>query len=224
MRLPLPPAPPLELLSTPMSHARRALCLLCEAWDAARAENQDIWQFAVEIDELRALGLGHTELRRLLCRGLLEHAVENTEVGACQRSFRPLKALVFSEQTCFVLTGKGLAEISHHAAQPSSEEPAAREARAPRWEGSERQLWWGNSLVKEFRVPAANQERVLAALQEEGWPTRIDDPLPPEPNLDPKSRLHDTIKALNRHQRCRLLRFSGDGRGWGVCWHPADWE
>ncbi len=222
MKQPLPSTLPLEPLSIPISHARRALRLLGEAWDAAQAENQDIWQFAVEIGQLRTLGLGHTELRRLLCRGLLEHAVENTEVGASWRTFRPLKALVLPEQTCFVLTGKGLAEISHYAAPIASKEPAARETRVPRWEGSERQLWWGNALVKEFHVPAANQERVLAALQEEGWPTRIDDPLPPERSVDPKSRLHDTIKALNRHQRYRLLRFSGDGRGWGVCWHLAE--
>jgi hypothetical protein len=219
MKQPLPTAPPLDPLYISHSHARRALRLLDEAWDAAVAENQEIWQFAVEIGQLRALGLHHTELRCLLCRGLLEHAAENTEHGACRRTFRPLNALVLPEQTCFVLTVKGRAETSGFAALIAAEELATSKARAPRWEGGDRRLWWGNSLVKEFRVPAANQERVLAALQEEGWPTRIDDPLPPEPNVDPKSRLHDTIKALNRHQLHRLLRFTGDGRGWGICWH-----
>jgi len=222
MKQPSLTAPPLEPLSILLAHARRALRLLCEAWDAAVAENQDIWQFAVEIGQLRALGLDHTELRCLLCRRLLEHAAESTEVGADRRTFRPLKTLVLPEQTCFVLTGKGREETSCPAALIAAEQPTTRRARSPRWEGGERQLWWGKSLVKEFRVPATNQERVLAALQEEGWPMRIDDPLPPERNIDPKSRLHDTIKALNRHQRHRLLRFSGDGRGWGVCWHPAE--
>jgi hypothetical protein len=56
------------------------------------------------------------------------------------------------------------------------------------------------------------------ALEEEGWPPRIDDPLPMVAELDAKQRLHDTIKNLNRHQHRRCLRFFGDGTGQGVCW------
>jgi hypothetical protein len=47
---------------------------------------------------------------------------------------------------------------------------------------------------------------------------RIDDPLPPQADQDPKRRLHDTINALNRKQRQRVIRFSGDGTGQGVRW------
>jgi hypothetical protein len=36
--------------------------------------------------------------------------------------------------------------------------------------------------------------------------------------LDPKVRLHDTIKALNRHQVFEVLRFLGDGTGRGIAW------
>lgn len=50
----------------------------------------------------------------------------------------------------------------------------------------------------EFRRPAINQELLLAALEEEGWPTRIDEPLSRTPDIDPKVRIHDAIKALNR--------------------------
>jgi hypothetical protein len=67
-------------------------------------------------------------------------------------------------------------------------------------------------------VPAANQERVLAAFEEEGWPVHIDDPLPPSPDQDSKRRLHDTINSLNRNQKCPLIRFVGDGTGQGVRW------
>jgi hypothetical protein len=56
------------------------------------------------------------------------------------------------------------------------------------------------------------------AFEEDGWPPRIDDPLPQKLNQDPKSRLHDTIKCLNRNHRKRLIRFSGDGTGEGVVW------
>ena len=58
------------------------------------------------------------------------------------------------------------------------------------------------------------------AFEEESWPPRIDDPLPPSPNIDSKKRLHDTIKSLNRHQKQRCIRFMGDGRGTGVRWEP----
>ena len=56
------------------------------------------------------------------------------------------------------------------------------------------------------------------AFEEEDWPVRIDDPLPPRSGLDPKRRLHDSIKSLNRHQKSRVLRFCGDGSGEGVRW------
>ena len=51
---------------------------------------------------------------------------------------------------------------------------------------------------------------------------RIDDPLPPVPEQDPKRRLHDTIKCLNRNHRRKAIRFHGDGTGEGVCWEFLD--
>ena len=63
-----------------------------------------------------------------------------------------------------------------------------------------------------------NQEAVLEVFQEEGWPRRIDDPLPPLAEQDPKYRLHFTIRRLNQSQEHCLIRFFGDGTGEGVCW------
>jgi hypothetical protein len=76
----------------------------------------------------------------------------------------------------------------------------------------------GYVVVKQYKVPAANQERVLAAFEEEGWPVHVDDPLPPSGELDPKRRLHDTINSLNRNQKSGLIRFLGDGSGEGIRW------
>jgi len=53
--------------------------------------------------------------------------------------------------------------------------------------------------------------------QEEDWPGRIDDPLCPN-RTDPQQRLHDTVRALNRHQLHKRIRFSRDGTGEGVVW------
>ena len=83
-----------------------------------------------------------------------------------------------------------------------------------------RRLLFGDTLVKAYRASAPNQHRILAAFQEEEWPSRIDDPLPPSRNVHPKHRLHETIAALNSNQKNRLLHFTGDGFGQGVCWLP----
>jgi hypothetical protein len=101
--------------------------------------------------------------------------------------------------------------------QVPSEETSCR----PRWDHQRRQLRLGPEIVKEFKLPSPNQETVLMAFEEEGWPPRIDDPLPPQPQLDPRRRLHDTIKALNRKQRQGLIRFRGDGSGEGIRWEPT---
>ncbi len=88
----------------------------------------------------------------------------------------------------------------------------------PLWNPDLNRLTLGNLIVKEYRTPAPNQQLILSAFQEENWPHRIDDPLPPHPELDAKRRLHETIISLNRNQKNRTLRFSGDGNGLGIRW------
>jgi hypothetical protein len=205
----------------------KALQLLFKASAAARSEGHDVWQFAVEIDQLGGLGLSHTDLRCLLSWGYLEHACEYTRPGDPKRLFHPLGSLVLPKRTCFVLTARGR-EITLdsctetvQAASATTREPVEAHrsvTETPRWDGEACQLWWKTLLIKEFRRPAANQELVLAALEEEGWPPRIDDPLPPTSIIDPKVRLHDTIKALNRHHLHPILRFSGNGKGQRIQW------
>lgn len=102
---------------------------------------------------------------------------------------------------------------------PATGKPAAPASQVvPAWNAERRELRVSETLVKRFKWPAANQELVLTAFEEEGWPSRIDDPLPVEPEQDPKRRLHDTIKCLNRKQERPLLHFRGDGTGEGIVW------
>src|SRR5947208_16269474 len=72
-----------------------------------------------------------------------------------------------------------------------------------------------------FGSLAPVQDTILSVFQESGWPTRIDDPLPPAAGQDPKLRLREVVKRLNRHQRPYLIRFRTDGRGKGILW---EWE
>jgi len=86
----------------------------------------------------------------------------------------------------------------------------------PIWDRERRELRLGDIVVKRFKWPAENQELVLNAFEDLGWPPRIDDPLLSHPNICPKRRLHDTLKCLNRKQVNELVKFRGDGTGLGV--------
>lgn len=95
----------------------------------------------------------------------------------------------------------------------SSPEPSR-----PHWNSAHRELKLDDQVVKRFRVPAANQETILAVFEEEGWPESIDDPLPLAPGIDPVHRLQATIKRLNRNQAFHALKFHGNGGGRVVYW------
>ena len=98
---------------------------------------------------------------------------------------------------------------------------APAQARVPFYDQERRALWVGSRLVKRFKQPAPTQHTILSAFQELGWPARIDDPLPRAAGQDPKLRLGEAIKRLNRHQQQRLIRFRADGTGTGILW---EWE
>jgi hypothetical protein len=213
------------------------LLLLLEAYEYAAELNRDVWDFAVESASLRAAGMTKNSFRWLVCKGYVEHACERTRLGEDGRRFHSNGELVFPKRTCFVLTpaGEAVAQIvaqeERAAAQRNGQ--ARRHApgyangsngngvlrpRLPAWDRDRHEFRFEGRLVKAFKLPSPNQETVLMAFEEEGWPPRIDDPLPPAPAIDPKRRLHDTIKSLNRKQRHRLVRFMGDGTGEGIRW------
>lgn len=98
--------------------------------------------------------------------------------------------------------------------------PSKRARERPCWDGERRELSFCGDLVKRFRRPAANQERILAAFEEEEWPAAIDDPLPGS-FVDAHERLHDSIRRLNRCQKVRRLRFERDGNG-RILWRSVE--
>ena len=97
---------------------------------------------------------------------------------------------------------------------PQSRTPSPK----PVWRSDLHELHFNGALVRRYKNPARNQELILAAFEEEGWPARIDDPLPPNGDLDPRQRLRNTIVTLNRHQLAPLLHFRCDGTGRGIQW------
>ena len=226
---------------------RLAFLPLLTAIDYACQSNCDRWQFAVEMDQLTALDLAPNDFRWLVRNGWVQHQREVTLESDDGRAFLPTGDLTFPERTCFVLTDRGieLAQgllANHQTGVPEIQpRPAAAEAvlaggvsvrtangsrpdagQRPRWASERRVLGVGGTIVKRFKWVAVNQQALLCAFEEEGWPPRIDDPLPPHPEQDAKRRLSDTIKCLNRKQTNPLVHFRGDGTGEGVVWEFVD--
>jgi hypothetical protein len=186
--------------------------------------------FAVALQCLKEEGLHELDVRWLLTQAYVDHFIEITLPGDSSRSFR-LGGAAIVPASCFVLTeaghkfaGRALLECGgqRNASGPAEMDGPAesrpRDRDSPSWDCDRQELWFCGVLVKRFRIPSPNQVAILSAFQEEGWPSRIDDPLPPKPEQDPKRRLHDTIRNLNRSHRHAILRFVGDGSGQGVLW------
>jgi hypothetical protein len=210
---------------------RHLLELLLEARSRAEQIGRDPWDFAEEIQSLRAAGGPGSDLRWLVCQGYAAYAYDATTRAGRKRRFRRAMSLSFTPDSCFVLTDAGVKfarrihrsngrQGSPNGAPRSRDRPKAALPMVPVWDAGCRRLWYADELVKEFRVPSPNQELILAAFQETGWPPYIDDPLPPQPNIESHKRLHDTINRLNRRQRTKHLRFRGNGGGTGILWEP----
>jgi hypothetical protein len=228
--------------------SRVGLALLSQAFAYARDAGENLWDFALRIDRLYETGLTISDLRWLLAKGFAEHGQESSVYGSPHRSFRRGAGFSFDPTTCVVLTPIGAAFadqlLKAHVASTLSAPPIEARSLAegetaaledglpadnghkeivpvrsrPWWNSTRRELSLGGTVVKRYRVPAQNQELILAAFEEESWPEHIDDPLPVSHDIDPRIRLHDAINRLNGCQTNRLLRFRGDGTGTGVIW------
>jgi hypothetical protein len=228
-----------EGIQIPTPRIAAGLQLLLQSRHLARDAERDLWEFAVEKEILYSAGTNYSDLRWMICHGIIQHAYEVKEHGGSTRQFSKNAELAFDSRSCFVLTAEGerFAQRSVRQVTGNGEATMARNGRVraapvngsrtfssqprvstPTWDGPRHQLRVESTIVKEYKLPSPNQETILAAFEEEGWPPCIDDPLPVHPDLDPKRRLHDTIKSLNRNQRTRRIRFMGDGTGEGVRW------
>ena len=212
-----------------LNKLEHVLSPLLEASEYATDTGRDFWDFAISIRQLIRLGASETDMRWLVCKGMVEQRIEVTTEGDVAREFRPAGNLTFSRRTCFVLTRTGIIAAHSHSELArcpfkcsSNHGNAEIGSRVPCWDANSRKLLLDDRLVKRFKWPAANQEAVLCAFEEERWPDRIDDPLPPQPEQDPKRRLADTIKCLNRKQVSELIHFRGDGSGEGVTWERTN--
>ena len=203
-----------------------AIHTLLRAHDLALDSNSPPLQFAVEIQSI-IKSADRNDLRWLMMKDVIHHYREITAAKDKTRTLERDVSMKFTRASCFVLSPagvesvRGLPQVEHHVAAIRRTKPVIRTDQ-PTWDSSRQTLRFGEELVKQFRVPSPNQQAILAAFEEEDWPPRILDPLPPHPAIDPKRRLHDAIKGLNRNKKSDSVRFLGDGTGEGVQWEITE--
>ncbi len=221
----------------------QALARLYQASFLASDCGRSTVDFAVSVAELRLAGISSPALRWLVEKQLAAHWILPSSDATSRALQEAADQTWLSEQSWLCLSETGLrlavgliqegrlqdtpphngeSETASHMSRipvshPQGEWQVGGE-QTPSWDPERHELRCGRLLIKKFKWRASNQERILAVFEEEGWPARIDDPLPPRPEIDSKRRLGDTIKCLNRNHLVQVLKFIGDGSGQGVIW------
>jgi hypothetical protein len=215
-----------------------ALVMLVRAYQYSQDTQLDRWEFAIPVAEFRYAGVTISELRWLLFSGLALHARETIHANGQYRKYTRLDIRSLPSDACFILSDKGVKSLDtavrpaglpktmhvkdlHTNGIPqinSTSKIGVTVDSIPHWDLNRLELKFQGVLVKAYKSLPSNQGSILTAFQEEKWPVRIDDPLPPISSQDSPRRLSDAIKQLNRSQENELLRFCGDGTGKGVVW------
>jgi hypothetical protein len=193
--------------------ARAALAQLGKAFAYAQDLNIDPWEFALPLAHLLDFGVDKADLRWLVLNGYVTFRDR-------ARRFQPGPNAAVSVDPRFLPTEAGVWAAG--ATGEAAPEIVSFSLQQPRWDSEHRILYLGWNIVKRYKRPSPNQDIVLGAFEEEGWPSHIYDPLPPKHEVVRKLRLHATVEWLNRNQEARLMRFRGDGTGDGICWEQVD--
>ena len=195
-----------------------AIRLLVEAASFAANIGCDRERYAVEIVEFKRVAASHESLRWLCDNGYALHLSETTQTVDPERSFNVVPPTVLSERSCWVLADDGVdfansfllrfsVNTSDTDISPQQGLEESTNGQTPHWDDQNGELSLGRVVVKRLISTATFQRLLLQALQEEGWPSSIDDPLPPGPEGDATLRLRSVIRGLNASQLANLIRF-----------------
>lgn len=229
------------------SSLRAALSVLYDAQVCAMDAEVAPWTFAVEVSELRELGIDNVWLRWLIVRGFVLHAREVASGEASERRFEREGHLQLTRTSCFILTPDGatfakavaeerlavpLLDVGPHPAHRTNGTTCSSVANGhttigpelscphPSWCAERKELSFIGRVIKTYVRPAPNQEAILMAFEEEGWPFHVDDPIVPKNGCNPRQRLRASVQGMNRQSDPPAIEFSCDGSGMGVCWRP----
>ncbi|REJ85068.1 MAG: hypothetical protein DWQ29_11550, partial [Planctomycetota bacterium] len=95
-----------------VERGRQAFVQLLKADTFACEFGRSVWEFAINLTRLQPYGLTSTDIRWLVCKGLLKCANE-TKLSHGARTFEPLNGLKFSQNTSCVLTDAGIDFVRH---------------------------------------------------------------------------------------------------------------
>lgn len=92
--------------------------------------------------------------------------------------------------------------------------PAATPLDVPSWDSASRELRFSGQTIRKVRVmrEPSNVQRLLDAFEAQGWPPRIDNPLP---GAD-EDQLHQALQQLKT--KLSGITFSSQQGGKAVCW------
>lgn len=114
------------------------------------------------------------------------------------------------------------AEEAPSTGAPPDEPPPAQADMRPKYDAERRALMLDGVVLLSFRQPAKNQQALLVAFQEEGWPEYLYDPLPGS-RVNAVKRLQDAVFALNGTLETEALRraelSAGDCAAYTVEFH-----
>jgi hypothetical protein len=200
----------LNLEEDPRAQAVLALLLVRRYCATVRGRSpQEVavgWPLLQEVTGADAACLGS-----LLTAGLVE------AVDGAPPAQEPQSRFVITEAGCRLAYRVVAAPIGPRLAIRTCHRPPAAGER-PCWDRAARELRFAGEVVLRFRRGARNQERLLDAFEELGWPPEIDDPLPHHRRVKPGERLRDTVKHLNAHLDGGLLHFRVNAEGSAVFW------
>jgi len=195
------------------------LSALFDAFEYASDLALSPWEFSLAGGDAFEFDVKQLDLRWMVRRGWIQHRIDPIGLKREPKDFGVDSQYIIANAGVEALGRFGeLQKVEHHDFRRGESSCPPK----PCWDCERHELTFSGRVVKRFRWPASNQEAILAAFEEEHWPAKIDDPLPPGSGLDPKRRLGDTIKCLNRNQYSNLIRFRGDGTGEGVLWDTMD--
>lgn len=211
---------------------RAGLKLLLDGYSYSQELGANLWDFAIEIAFLYTAGLNNNDLRWLVGKGYVKHGLDTTAKG----KVRPIEhrggRMLLPSGSCFVLTGTGRefarkmvaggeSGVAKCQSERHSKDGLREQKDRPHWDSELHNLYWQGQLVKHFKHEAPFQEAILEAFQSCNWTQYVVVMLPREEGINPKERLREAIKNLNRNC-ARNLRFVQEGNGGRVAWQPLD--
>jgi hypothetical protein len=97
----------------------RGIDQLLVAYRYAREVHREQWDFAVEIQSLRDVGMNNSEIRWLIAKELVQHGEEQQgSQSGKKRVFRTVGDMKLLPRSCFVLTEQGFEACKQLSRQP----------------------------------------------------------------------------------------------------------